>query len=123
MTSPFDDPNRLPVRDIMCIDCKSFYSSTEAIRRGEYPLASKIAVLSREESNGGLVLAASPDTKRNYCVKLGTRKYEIQNDMDIELVAPHMKKYIELNYRINEIFRKFTDDMHHYVYSCRRKLC
>jgi len=56
--TPLDDESRLPERDIMCIDCKSFFASTEAIRRGEYPLASKIAVLSRSESQGGLILAA-----------------------------------------------------------------
>ncbi|MBB1169173.1 ImpB/MucB/SamB family protein, partial [Lactobacillus paracasei] len=27
MTTPLDDPTRLPVHDIMCIDCKSFYAS------------------------------------------------------------------------------------------------
>ncbi|MFD1471014.1 Y-family DNA polymerase [Companilactobacillus mishanensis] len=117
MVTPFDDPSRLPYRDIMCIDCKSFYASTEAIRRAEYPLAAKIAVLSRAESNGGLILAASPDTKKNYGVKLGTRKFEIRPDMDIQLVAPHMKDYIKLNYRVNQIFRQFTDDQHWYVYS------
>jgi len=117
MPTPLDDKSRLPERDIMCIDCKSFFASTEAIRRGEYPLAAKIAVLSRSESQGGLILAASPDTKRDYNVRLGTRKYEIKPDMDIELVAPHMRDYITLNYRINQIFRQFTDDDHWYVYS------
>ncbi|RRK10835.1 Y-family DNA polymerase [Lactiplantibacillus garii] len=117
MTTPFDDPSRLPVRDIMCIDCKSFFASTEAVRRGESPLAAKIAVLSRAESNGGLILAASPDTKRDYGVKLGTRRFELRPDMDIELAAPHMRDYIELNYRINQIFRQFTDDQHWFVYS------
>lgn len=117
MATPFDDPSRLPVRDIMCIDCKSFYASTEAIRRGEYPLAAKIAVLSRAQSEGGLILAASPDTKRDYGVKLGTRRYELRPDMDIELAAPHMSDYIRLNYRINQIFRQFTDDQHWFIYS------
>lgn len=117
MITPYDDPSRLPVKDIMCIDCKSFYASTEAIRRAEYPLASKIAVLSRAESNGGLILAASPDTKKDYGVKLGTRKYEIRPNMDIQLVAPHMAEYIRLNYRVNQIFRQFTDDDHWFVYS------
>ncbi|WP_390407469.1 Y-family DNA polymerase [Lacticaseibacillus jixiensis] len=117
MVTPLDDPARLPVADIMCIDCKSFYASVEAIRRGEYPLAAKNAVLSREESQGGLILAASPDTKRDYGVKLGTRKFELQPDMDIQVVAPHMSDYIKMNYRINEIYRQFTDDQHWYVYS------
>lgn len=101
----------------MCIDCKSFFASTEAIRRGEYPLAAKIAVLSREESQGGLVLAASPDTKRDYDVKLGTRKYEIKPQMDIELVAPHMADYVRLNYRISQIIQQCTDEAHTFIYS------
>lgn len=117
MSTPLDDPRRLPVRDIMCIDCKSFYASVEAIRRAEYPLAAKNALLSRPESAGGLILAASPDTKSDYGVKLGTRQFEIQPDMDIQIVDPHMSDYIKINYQINEIYRKFTDDAHWYVYS------
>lgn len=31
--TPLDDPTRLPSRDLMCIDCKSFYASVEAISR------------------------------------------------------------------------------------------
>ena len=115
--TPLDDPSRLPVQDIMCIDCKSYFASTSAIKLGEHPLAAKLAVLSRADSNGGLVLAASPDTKKDYHVRLGTRKFEIKPWMDIELVPPHMQTYIELNYRINQIYRRFTDNAHHFVYS------
>lgn len=117
MTTPLDDPTRLPVHDIMCIDCKSFFASTEAIRHGEYPLAAKIVVLSRSESQGGLILAASPDTKSDYGVKLGTRQYEIKLDMDIQLVEPHMADYIHLNYRISKIIQQFTDEQHTFIYS------
>ncbi|WDF83824.1 DNA polymerase [Lacticaseibacillus pabuli] len=101
----------------MCIDCKSFYASVEAIRRAEYPLAAKNAVLSREESAGGLILAASPYCKANYGVRLGTRRFELRPDMDIQIVEPHMADYIKINYRINEIYRHYTDDAHWYVYS------
>lgn len=117
MTTPLDDPTRLPVHDIMCIDCKSFYASVEAIRRGEFPLAAKIAVMSNEESQGGLILAASPFAKKTYGVKLGTRRFEIKDDMDIELVEPRMADYIAENYGINRIYRHYTDDLHWYPYS------
>ncbi|UWY26090.1 Y-family DNA polymerase (plasmid) [Lacticaseibacillus paracasei] len=117
MNTPFDDPTRLPVHDIMCIDCKSFYASVEAIRRGEHPLGAKIAVLSNEESAGGLILAASPLTKQNYGVKLGTRRFELIDQMDIELAEPRMADYVRKNYGINKIFRQFTDDAHWYPYS------
>ncbi len=72
MTTPLDDPTRLPVHDIMCIDCKSFYASVEAIRRGIHPLAADIAVLSKGDSPGGLVLAASPNCKKYYHFGLNT---------------------------------------------------
>lgn len=101
----------------MCIDCKSFYASTEAIKRGEFPTSAKIAVLSREESSGGLILAASPYSKQTYGVKLGTRRFELNDTMNLELVEPHMQDYIKLNYRINTIYRQFTDDAHWFPYS------
>ncbi|WP_367369193.1 Y-family DNA polymerase [Schleiferilactobacillus harbinensis] len=115
--TPLDDLFRLPSHDIMCTDCKSFYASVEAIRRGEHPLAAKIAVLSNGESQGGLVLAASPLAKQHYGVKVGTRRFEISDDMDIELVEPRMSSYIIKNYEINRIFRQFTDDAHWFPYS------
>lgn len=115
--TPLDDPSRLPSRDIMCVDCKSFYASCEAIRRGEYPLAAKNVVLSREESQGGLVLAASPIVKATYGVKLGTRRYELKSEMYIQICAPHMQHYIEINYLINSIYREFATDPDWYIYS------
>jgi DNA polymerase V len=115
--TPLDDLSKLPVHDILCIDCKSFYASTEAIRRGEFPLAAKIAVMSHEESNGGLILAASPIPKQQYRVKLGTRRYQIDDEMDIEMVEPRMADYIKKNYLINQIYQKYTDQQHWYPYS------
>ena len=115
--TPLSDPDYLPVHDVMCIDCKSFYASTEAIKRGEFPTSAKIAVLSREESSGGLILAASPYSKQTYGVKLGTRRFELNDTMNLELVEPHMQDYIKLNYRINTIYRQFTDDAHWFPYS------
>lgn len=117
MTTPFDDPSRLPVRDIMCIDCKSFFASTEAIRRGEYPLAAKIAVLSREEFNGGLILAASPDTKRDYGVKLGTRKYDNSVGYNHPCVVMLIQYPFLVEFRISQIVQQFTDEQHCFIYS------
>lgn len=117
MTTPLDDPTRLPVHDIMCIDCKSFYASVEAIRRGIHPLAADIAVLSKGDSPGGLVLAASPNCKKRYHVGLSTRRFQLRDDMQIELAEPRMADYIRKNYGINRIYRQFTDDAHWYPYS------
>lgn len=117
MTNPLADSSRLPSHDIICIDCKSFYASTEAVRRGIHPLSATIAVMSHEESAGGLILAASPETKARYGVKLGTRRYQVSDDMAIELVEPRMADYIAKNGAINRIYRQFTDDAHWYPYS------
>ncbi|EPC77855.1 ImpB/MucB/SamB family protein [Lacticaseibacillus paracasei subsp. paracasei Lpp221] len=117
MTTPLDDPTRLPVHDIMCIDCKSFYASVEAIRRGIHPLAADIAVLSKGDSPGGLVLAASPNCKKHYHVGLSTRRFQLRDDMQVELAEPRMADYIRKNYGINRIYRHFTDDAHRYPYS------
>ena len=117
MTTPLDDPTRLPVHDIMCIDCKSFYASVEAIRRGIHPLAADIAVLSKGDSPGGLVLAASPNCKKRYHVGLSIRRFQLRDDMQVELAEPRMADYIRKNYGINRIYRQFTDDAHWYPYS------
>lgn len=116
-STPLDDPSRLPFNDYLCIDCKSFYASCEAIRHGINPLGSNIVVLSREESNGGLVLASSPYAKKTYGVKLGTRRFELRNNMFIEVVEPHMDYYLNKNIQINRIFRQFTDDVNWMPYS------
>ncbi|KRM30399.1 DNA-directed DNA polymerase [Agrilactobacillus composti DSM 18527 = JCM 14202] len=115
--TPLSDPRALPRRDMLCIDCKSFYASTEAVKHGMNPLGANIAVLSREESQGGLILAASPYSKSHYHVGLGTRKYEIRPDMNLEFVEPHMADYIHKNLEINHIYRQFTDDIHWFPYS------
>lgn len=51
-----------PRRKVMVIDSKSFYASVDW---GLNPLTSLLIVMSQEENtNGGLVLAASPRKKR-----------------------------------------------------------
>ena len=50
-----------PSRDILCIDCKSFYASVECVRRGLHPLETKLVVMSYpsadpKERGSGLIL-------------------------------------------------------------------
>ena len=40
------DYDKEPSRDILCIDCKSFYASCEAVERGLDPLTVKLVVIS-----------------------------------------------------------------------------
>ncbi|XUD04430.1 DNA polymerase V [Enterococcus sp. AZ177] len=60
------DYDKEPNRDILYIDCKSFYSSVECVERGLHPLKTMLIVMSGAENAGGLVLAASPLAKKSF---------------------------------------------------------
>ena len=65
------DYNKEPSRDILCIDCKSFYASCEAVSRGMDPLKVKLVVMSYpgdhvKERGSGLILASSPEAKKAF---------------------------------------------------------
>ena len=95
-----DDP-RFPKRDILCIDCKSFFASVECAERGLDPMTTKLCVVSRAHLKGGLVLAASPRMKAEYGVKTGTRVFELpKRDPEIVLVPPRMGLYVQRNQEI-----------------------
>ncbi|MBN6205040.1 Y-family DNA polymerase [Ralstonia pickettii] len=111
------DYSNEPRRDIMCIDAKSFFASVEAAERGQHPLYARIAVVSKPENQGGLVLASSPLVKKEYKVKTGTRIYEIPRNANIEIVEPRMALYLEKNLEILHIFKRYVADEDLLVYS------
>ncbi|OJF92918.1 Y-family DNA polymerase [Alkalibacterium sp. 20] len=111
------DYSNEPDRDILCIDVKSFFASVEAVERKQHPLKAKIAVVSKPDNNGGLVLAASPLVKQLYGVKTGTRVYEIPKNAAIEIVEPRMALYVEKNLEIVNLFKRFVTDSDLHVYS------
>lgn len=106
-----------PIRDILCVDVKSFFASVEAVERRQHPLKARIAVVSKPDNNGGLVLASSPLVKQLYGIKTGTRVYEIPRDADIEIVEPRMALYLEKNLEIITLFKQFVADEDLHVYS------
>lgn len=66
--NPVFDYTKEPSRDILCIDCKSFYASVECAERHLDPLTTKLVVMSypsgkTDERGSGLILAASPAAK------------------------------------------------------------
>ncbi|GEK92105.1 type VI secretion protein ImpB [Alkalibacterium kapii] len=111
------DYSNEPRRDILCIDVKSFFASVEAVERKQHPLEARIAVVSKPDNNGGLVLAASPLVKKLYGVKTGTRVYEIPKNASIEVVEPRMALYVEKNLEIVSLFKQFVADPDLHVYS------
>lgn len=106
-----------PRRDIMCIDAKSFFASVEAVERKQHPLYARIAVVSKPDNQGGLVLASSPLVKKEYGVKTGTRIYEIPKKANIEIVEPRMAVYLQKNLEIVRIFKRYVAAEDLLVYS------
>lgn len=111
------DYSNEPRRDIMCIDVKSFFASAEAAARKQHPLKARIAVVSKPDNQGGLVLASSPLVKKEYGVKTGTRIYEIPLHANIEIVEPRMALYLEKNLEILRIFKRYVAKEDLLVYS------
>lgn len=105
-----------PVRDVLCIDVKSFFASVEAVEREINPLDSRICVVSKPERQGGLVLAAAPLVKAEYGIKTGTRVFDIPSDANIMVVEPRMALYLKKNLEILKIFKRYVanEDLHPY---------
>lgn len=107
----------LPSRDVLCIDCKSFFASVEAVKRKINPLKAYIVVMSNADREGGLVLAASPLVKKEYGIKTGSRRYQIPYRSKIQVVPPAMGDYVRMNLLINNIYKRYTDDLNWFPYS------
>lgn len=101
------------------IDNKSFYASCEAVARGLNPLKVPLVVLSEaENTNGGLILATSPEAKHVFHLKANvSRKRDLPNDPRLWVVPPRMNLYIQRNLQINQIFHQFTTEKEVWPYS------
>lgn len=118
------DYDKEPSRDILCIDCKSFYASCEAVSLGLDPLKVKLVVMSYPSDNpnergSGLILASSPEAKKAYGISNVSRARDLPfpYPADLHIVPPRMNVYMEMHRKINEIFRTFVDDSNIAVYS------
>lgn len=92
------------------IDNKSFYASCEAVQRGFNPLKVSLVVLSEaENTNGGLILATSPEAKKLFHLKANvSRKRDLPQDPRLYVVPPRMNLYIKRNLQINKLFYQFA---------------
>ncbi|WP_349535493.1 Y-family DNA polymerase [Leuconostoc citreum] len=98
-------------RVFFVIDSKSFYASVESVKRGLNPLKSILVVMSEAaNTNGGLVLAASPSAKKKLGISNVMRQRDLPKDMRLVIAHPRMNLYIQENLRINQIFRDFTTE-------------
>lgn len=118
------DYDKEPRRDILCIDCKSFYASCEAVSRGLDPLKVKLVVMSypsdnKKERGSGLILASSPSAKKAYGISNVSRARDLPFPYpdDLVIAAPRMNLYMKVQREINQIYRNFVDDSNIAVYS------
>jgi DNA polymerase V len=87
------DYSKEEVRDILMIDCKSFYASCECVERGLNPLTAMLVVGSHSEEHpgSGLVLAASPTAKRILGISNVTRMRDIPTFLGLIIAPPQMR--------------------------------
>lgn len=69
--NPTYNYSKEPSRDILCIDCKSFYALVEYVERGLNPLKTKLVVIFYPSDDpllrgSDLILASSPVAKAAY---------------------------------------------------------
>lgn len=122
--NPVFDYNKEPSRDILCIDCKSFYASVECVSRKLDPLKAKLVVMSYPSNDStkrgsGLILASSPQAKKAYNITNISRARDLPfpYPKDLVIAPPRMNLYMQKNMEINNIYREFADDYNHSVYS------
>ena len=122
--NPKFDYHKEPSRDILCIDCKSFYASVECVERNLDPLKAKLVVMSYpsnswEERGSGLILASSPAAKKAYGITNISRARDLPfpYPSDLVIAPPRMAYYMKKNKEINTIYKKYADEKNHHVYS------
>lgn len=98
-------------RVFFLIDSKSFYASVESVQRGLNPLKSVLVVMSEQaNTNGGLVLAASPMAKKYLGISNVMRKRDVPLVKGLIIAPPRMNLYIQENLKINNIYRDYTTE-------------
>ena len=108
------DYSKLPRRNIIVIDMKSFFATCECIERGLDPYTTPL-VVAEPNRNGAMTLAVTP-----YMKSLGvggrTRIYEIPPKIKFITVPPRMSLYIEKSREVVSIYQDYVakEDIHIY---------
>ncbi len=103
------DYDKFPIKNVLCLDMKSFFASVEAVNRGLNPMETLLVVVANKNSNGSVVLASSPKMKKYYGIKTGNRLFEVPtNNPKIHIVESRMALYVEAASQIVEILGAFA---------------
>lgn len=106
-----------PVRDVFCMDSKSFYASVECVERGLNPITTLLVVMSGDRNDAGLILAASPMAKKVLGISNVSRGFEVPDHPDLVIVPPRMTLYMQYHMEILTIFRQYMADEDIHTYS------
>lgn len=100
---------KIPVKNMLCLDMKSFFASVEAVDRGLDPMTTLLVVVANKNSNGSVILASSPKMKENYGIKTGNRLFEIPaGNEEIHIVESRMALYVKTATHIVKILENFA---------------
>lgn len=109
--------NGEPIRDIFCMDSKSFYASVECVELGLNPIDTLLVVMSGDRNDAGLILAASPKAKEILGISNVSRGFEVPDHPDLIIVPPRMTLYMQYHMEILTIFRQYMADEDIHTYS------
>lgn len=111
------DYSKIPHKQILCVDMKSFYASCSAVMLGLNPLDCYLVVVGDKKRNGSIVLAASPRMKKEFGIKTGSRMFEIPDDSRIHIVEPKMATYLRISMEITRVFHRYVPKEAIHTYS------
>ncbi|QPC46775.1 DNA polymerase thumb domain-containing protein [Mangrovibacillus cuniculi] len=111
------DYAKLPNKQILCVDMKSFYASCTAVMMGLDPMEAYIAIVGDLERKGSVVLAASPRMKEEFGIKTGARLFDIPDDPKIQLIEPKMATYLRISTEITQLFHRYVPKESIHTYS------
>lgn len=108
------DYKKLPKRNIIVIDMKSFYATCECVERGLDPFSTPL-VVAEPNRNGAITLAVTPYMK-SLGVGSRTRIYEIPSKIKYQTAPPRMGLYVKYSKEVISIYQEFVskEDMHIY---------
>lgn len=115
MVIPVNVYDKLPKRNIIVIDMKSFFATVECVERGLDPYKTPL-VVAEPGRNGAITLAVTPYMK-SLGVGSRTRIYEIPSTIKYQTVPPRMKLYVKYSQDVVNIYKEFVSPEDIHIYS------
>ncbi len=105
------------MKNIICIDLKSFFASCECVERKLDPFKTPLIVADPKRGSGAITLAVTPYLKK-LGVKSRGRLFEIpKNIKNIIVASPRMSLYIKKSKEVINIYLDYVSNEDLHVYS------